>query len=95
VRHTRPERGTREALTRAHARRATIGKLDKPEAYIHPMIVNEFISARRQPRRLMGTSHMPPGRRSVECLGPPQGALGCTARIRPWMARPSLRLFCQ
>ena len=42
-----------EVLVRAHARWATISGLDRPEAYIRRMVVNEFISVRRRTWWLM------------------------------------------
>jgi len=42
-----------EVLIRAHARWDQIGRLDRPEAYIRKMIVNEYLSWRRRSWRLV------------------------------------------
>jgi RNA polymerase sigma-70 factor (sigma-E family) len=42
-----------EALIRASGRWQTIGQLDRPEAYVRKMIVNEFLSWRRRSWRLV------------------------------------------
>lgn len=42
-----------EVLVRAHDRWSRISRLDRPEAYVRRMIVNEFISARRRRWRLV------------------------------------------
>ncbi len=48
-----------EVLIRAQARWRKIGRLDRPESYIRKMIVNEFISAKRQSWRLVPTASTP------------------------------------
>jgi len=42
-----------EVLIRAHARWGRIGEMGRPEAYVHKMIVNEFLSWRRRSWRLV------------------------------------------
>lgn len=42
-----------DALIRASGRWQTIGQLDRPEAYVRKMIVNEFLSWRRRSWRLV------------------------------------------
>jgi RNA polymerase sigma-70 factor (sigma-E family) len=42
-----------EVLIRANARWETIAGLDRPEAYVHKMIVNEYLSWRRRSWRLV------------------------------------------
>jgi RNA polymerase sigma-70 factor (sigma-E family) len=42
-----------EVLIRAHARWDVIGRLDRPEAYVRKMIVNEYLSWRRRSWRLV------------------------------------------
>jgi RNA polymerase sigma-70 factor (sigma-E family) len=42
-----------EVLIRAHARWDLIGGLDRPEAYVRKMIVNEYLSWRRRSWRLV------------------------------------------
>ena|SRR5215471_2654592 len=42
-----------EVLMRAHSHWPSIGALDRPDAYVRRMIVNEFISARRRGWRLL------------------------------------------
>jgi RNA polymerase sigma-70 factor (sigma-E family) len=42
-----------EVLIRAHARWDRIGQLDKPDAYVRRMIVNEFVSWRRKWARVV------------------------------------------
>lgn len=42
-----------EVLIRAHARWETIERLDRPEAYVRKMIVNEYLSWRRRSWRLV------------------------------------------
>ena len=42
-----------EALIRAHGRWAAIAGLDRPEAYVRKMVVNEYLSWRRRSWRLV------------------------------------------
>src|ERR1039457_4905626 len=42
-----------EVLVRVHARWSRISRLDRPDAYVRRMVVNEFISARRRSWRLV------------------------------------------
>jgi RNA polymerase sigma-70 factor (sigma-E family) len=49
----RAEDVVQEALIRASGRWQTIGQLDRPEAYVRKMIVNEFLSWRRRSWRLV------------------------------------------
>ena len=42
-----------EVLVRAHSRWNSIGRLDRPEAYVRKMLVNEFLSWRRRSWRLI------------------------------------------
>jgi RNA polymerase sigma-70 factor (sigma-E family) len=42
-----------EALIRAHGRWASIADLDRPEAYVRKMVVNEYLSWRRRSWRLV------------------------------------------
>src|ERR1051326_4855998 len=44
-----------EALIRAHGRWEAIARLDRPEAYIRKMVVNEYLSWRRRSWRLVPT----------------------------------------
>jgi len=44
-----------EALIRAHGRWEAIARLDRPEAYIRKMVVNEYLSWRRRAWRLVPT----------------------------------------
>jgi RNA polymerase sigma-70 factor (sigma-E family) len=42
-----------EVLIRAHGRWAAIARLDRPEAYVRKMVVNEYLSWRRRSWRLV------------------------------------------
>jgi RNA polymerase sigma-70 factor (sigma-E family) len=57
-----------EVLIRVSSRWQEIGQLDRPEAYIRKMVVNEYLSWRRRSWRLIpsGTSSHLPGRPSPD-----------------------------
>jgi hypothetical protein len=50
-----------EVLIRAHARWNQIGRLDRPEAYVRKMIVNEYLSWRRRSWRLVSSAGLEAG----------------------------------
>jgi RNA polymerase sigma-70 factor (sigma-E family) len=50
-----------EVLIRAHARWDRIGCLDRPEAYVRKMIVNEYLSWRRRSWRLVPSDALEAG----------------------------------
>jgi RNA polymerase sigma-70 factor (sigma-E family) len=50
-----------EVLIRAHARWDQIGRLDRPEAYVRKMIVNEYLSWRRRSWRLVSSAGLEAG----------------------------------
>jgi RNA polymerase sigma-70 factor (sigma-E family) len=50
-----------EVLIRAHARWDRIGRLDRPEAYVRKMVVNEYLSWRRRSWRLVPSGAVEPG----------------------------------
>lgn len=53
-----------EVLIRAHARWDLIGSLDRPEAYVRKMVVNEYLSWRRRSWRLVPSGAL------VDAAGP-------------------------
>ena len=48
-----------EVLIRAHGRWEVIARLDRPEAYVRKMIVNEYLSWRRRSWRLVPSGPAP------------------------------------
>jgi RNA polymerase sigma-70 factor (sigma-E family) len=50
-----------EVLIRVHARWDQIGRLDRPEAYVRKMIVNEYLSWRRRSWRLVSSDGLEAG----------------------------------
>jgi RNA polymerase sigma-70 factor (sigma-E family) len=50
---TQAEDLAQEVLVKAHARWNSIGSLDRPEAYVRKMLLNEFLSWRRRSWRLV------------------------------------------
>jgi RNA polymerase sigma-70 factor (sigma-E family) len=50
-----------EVLIRVHARWDQIGRLDRPEAYVRKMIVNEYLSWRRRSWRLVWSDGLEAG----------------------------------
>jgi DNA-directed RNA polymerase specialized sigma24 family protein len=67
-----------EVLIRASGRWQEIGQLNRPEAYIRKMVVNEYLSWRRRSWRLI------PSGMSGHLTGPPRPTLPIdTSNVRP------------
>jgi RNA polymerase sigma-70 factor (sigma-E family) len=55
-----------EVLVRAHARWDRLGSLDKPDAYVRRMVVNEFLSWRRRSARVLSVADVPELERAAD-----------------------------
>jgi RNA polymerase sigma-70 factor (sigma-E family) len=73
---------TQAVLERTWQRWSTIGQLERPDAYVRRMIVNEFISARRRLRRLEFRGQVPDSRLTPDQPGASADRVALVASIR-------------